>query len=157
MRNGQTEDWHGLKMKPRYFPGEVVYLKEPYSAIDGGIAGTLTFYRYNGSNDIMDRNLRWKNKMFMPADKARFFIRITKVRCERLQDITEEDAIAEGIEKVCDYGTTGYKLYTQPDAAFSDIDAVWSYESLWESINGKGSWDLNPWIWIYEFQLEARP
>lgn len=101
--------------------------------------------------------LSWKPSIFMPFEAARIFLRVTNVRCERLQDITEDDAIAEGIEKVADYGTTGYKLYTEPDAAYSDIDAIWSFESLWQSINGKDSWNENPWVWVYEFERIEKP
>lgn len=95
---------------------------------------------------------KWKPSIHMPKAACRIFLRITNIRVERLQDITEQDAISEGVEQIADYGTTGYKLYTQPDAAFSDIDAKWSFESLWQSINGKESWNANPWVWVVEFE-----
>lgn len=99
----------------------------------------------------------WKPSIHMPYEAARIFLRITDIRVERLQDISEDDAIAEGVERVADYGTTGYKLYTEPDAAYSDIDAKWSFESLWQSINGADSWDANPWVWVVTFERIPKP
>ena len=71
---------------------------------------------------------------------------ITRIRAERLQDITEEDAIAEGIERAergwCDY--QGYAKFW--------MNSVTSFESLWHSINGPESWSANPWVWVIEFE-----
>lgn len=102
-------------------------------------------------------NKRWKPSIHMPKDAARIWLRITDVRVERLHDISEADAIAEGVERIADYGTTGYKLYTEPDAAYSDIDAKWSFESLWHSINGADNWNANPWVWVLEFERIEKP
>lgn len=84
--------------------------------------------------------------IFMPKEACRLFLKVKSVRVERLQDISEDDAIAEGVEQIADYGSTGYKLYTEPEAAYSDIDALYSFESLWQSINGEQSWNDNPWV-----------
>lgn len=108
------------------------------------------FYVYRADGD--DYKGEWKPSIFMPKDACRIRLEINNIMVERLQNISENDAIAEGVEMVADYGTTGYKLYTQPNSAYSDIDAVWSYESLWESINGKNSWDFNPWVWVIKFK-----
>lgn len=106
---------------------------------------------------MADYGWKWKPNLHMPKLACRIFLEIVSVKVERLQDITEEDAIAEGVEQIADYGTTGYKLYTQPDAAFSDIDAKWSFESLWQSINGEQSWNDNPWVWVIEFKQIDKP
>lgn len=99
----------------------------------------------------------WYPSIHMPKAAARIFLKVTDVRCERLNDISEEDAIAEGILKIADYGTTGFLHYGRPDEALSDIDAVFSYETLWEKINGKNSWSLNPWVWVYTFEKIEQP
>jgi hypothetical protein len=134
-------------IKPRYQPGETVYIKEPY-LLDA--SGNVIYY-YN--SDLQMQNIaRWKNKMFMPARHARYFIEIVSARPERLQDISEYDAIAEGISYskspvgLCcwDYLRGGYNMMTTPIA---------SYEFLWKSINGQKSWDKNPWVWVYQFNL----
>jgi len=80
---------------------------------------------------------------------TRLFLEIIDVRVERLQDISEEDAVAEGIESIEKDGNSFYKVYES--AMFQD-DPVWSYRSLWESINGVGSWDKDPYCWVVEFK-----
>ena len=91
--------------------------------------------------------------IFMPKAASRIKLEITDIRVERVQDISEEDAMAEGIQK----HEGGYKTnYRQPDAKSYLDGYTWtaqeSYQSLWESINGKGSWEKNPWVWVIEFK-----
>lgn len=89
--------------------------------------------------------------IFMPRPASRTLLDMAAVRVERLQDISYEDALAEGIERV---GQTSYfRRYPGPA---STTDCVWtstaSYRSLWESINGADSWAANPWVWAVEFK-----
>ncbi len=81
--------------------------------------------------------------MNMPKWAYRILLEITAIRCERLQDISEDDAWAEGVSHsgVC-YGKT-----ILPSTA----NGIERYRALWESINAKGSWDMNPWVWVVEF------
>lgn len=85
---------------------------------------------------------RWKPSIHQPKVAARIWERITNIRVERLQDISEEDAIAEGVIKFPE----GYifQNYLLDEVCTS---AVHSYRTLWESINGEGSWELSPWVW----------
>lgn len=94
---------------------------------------------------------KWRPSIFMPRWASRITLEVTGVRVERLQEISEADAKAEGIEEL----SHGFRDYLQRDV---QMDAVSSYESLWESINGAGSWDANPWVWVIEFKRleEAR-
>lgn len=79
--------------------------------------------------------------MFMPRWASRITLEITEVRVERLQDISEADALAEGIVRLKE----GFGL---PDGShFHATDPRQSYLSLWESINGPGSVEANPWVW----------
>jgi hypothetical protein len=97
--------------------------------------------------------------IFMPRAACRLFLKVEKVRVERLQDITAADAIAEGIERWTEERMkskpTHYKLYYQnckADQLMSyTSDPVDSYATLWQKINGPESWDLNPWVWVIEF------
>jgi hypothetical protein len=94
---------------------------------------------------------KWKPSIHMPREACRQRLTAVSFKVERAHDITEEDAIREGVIKDCDYGTTGYRNYLKPNETVSDISARESFETLWQSINGKESWDSNPWVWRIEF------
>lgn len=113
--------------------------------------------------------MKWKPSIFMPKWASRITLRVTAVRVERLQDISEEDAVAEGLEyreeiTHDDTHIAYFKNYLQPtykadlDGEVIDVaneiedDPIESYKTLWQSINGKESWDQNPWVWVIEFE-----
>lgn len=111
--------------RARYKKGDVVYLKEPY---DDSIVDEI-FYRYLTTST----NKGFKNKLFMPAKHARYFIKITNVRVERLDSISIADARAEGIEIF--KGTAKFTNYLDPEnPIYSERK---SFLSLWDSINAK--------------------
>ena len=94
-----------------------------------------------------------KPSIFMPRWASRITLEVTGVRVERLLEISEQDAIAEGVERV--------RYAVEPhDAGFRDYigdvvlrSARHSFESLWVKINGRESWDANPWVWVVEFRM----
>lgn len=95
----------------------------------------------------------WKRPaIFMPRRASRITLEITAVRVERLSQISEDDAVDEGITRVGD----GFeRWHVDPDAPIGQpftMNPVLSYRGLWESINGPGSWDANPWVWVVEFK-----
>lgn len=104
---------------------------------------------------------RWKPSIFMPKEAARIFLRITDVRVERLQDISEEDAKAEGVKLAgVEWNPNGYFDYMLPKSRLNQrilTTAKRSYQSLWESINGAGSWEANPWVWVISFERVEKP
>ncbi|WP_286694039.1 hypothetical protein [Spongiibacter sp. UBA1325] len=103
---------------------------------------------------------RWRPSIHMPRWASRITLEITGVRIERLQDITEEDARAEGINCYPFIPDDGYPVcngYTHLDD--DGKCTLWptakrAFENLWESINGLGSWEKNPWVWVLEFKRE---
>lgn len=103
------------------------------------------FYAADGAHPASDRRATgvmawWKRPaIFMPKAASRITLEVTDVRAERLNSISEADAMAEGIEP-------------PPPADPKDMP-VWRYRQLWEQINGKGSWEANPWVWAVSFRI----
>ena len=86
---------------------------------------------------------KWRPSIFMPRWASRILLEITAIRVERLQDISDADAKAEGVS---------FGNITDQVTGEIDCDAVEAYRYLWEKINGAGSWDDNPWVWVVEFK-----
>lgn len=97
---------------------------------------------------------KWKPSIFMPKDACRIFLKITNIRVERLQDISEEDAIVEGAKPCTDNLTMENRVhnYNNPSTAQFPLVHYYGFQSLWQSINGKESWDSNPYVWVIEFE-----
>jgi hypothetical protein len=86
---------------------------------------------------------RYRHARFMPRWASRIDLQITGVRVEQLQSITGADARAEGMAPAADLSENYVKCHW---------DAVEEFRSLWDTINGAGSWDLNPFVWVVEFK-----
>lgn len=149
---------------PKYELGEVVAIAQSYMDVD-------RFHR-KGKNaaylEYLDSILPelklypgWTNKMFVKADLMPRHIRITNIKIERLQDISDEDCLREGVELntrqyeydgtkkycVCGLGhwrAIGYTDFDTPREAFS---------ALIDKVSGKGTWKSNPYVFVYEFEL----
>lgn len=119
---------------------------------------------------------RTRSSLFMPRWASRITLAVTGVRAQRVQQISEQDAIAEGMmftARPCrvagSVGPVGGEMrpYTvQPNqwawregatAEQSLSTARFAYGNLWDLINGEGSWAANPWVWVYTFTVEAQP
>lgn len=144
---------------PYGHPGDRLWVRETWSA-DPHIDDSWASTEWNGCGrkvrEIPDRfhhprfcnyaadwlheQIRWTPSIRMPRWASRITLEIVAVRVERLHDISEGDLAAEGIQEIIDAGVDhdGYPR-----------DA---YRSLWESINGPGSWAANPWVWVLEFR-----
>lgn len=94
----------------------------------------------------------WHKRLgrFMPRWASRTTLRLAEVRVERLQDISEADAAAEGLDRVED-GAARWGVQGLVDSWH--YDPRQSYRALWESINGPESWDANPWVWALTFEV----
>ena len=99
----------------------------------------------------------WKSPLFMPRRISRVTLDIMNVRVQRLQDISEEDAQAEGAERECSdseqeaissFTETGY---SPPDWAYTHKQG---FERSWSKINGTASWESNPWVWCLSFKVK---
>ncbi|MDR2004134.1 MAG: hypothetical protein LBQ74_13975 [Prevotella sp.] len=162
-------------INPKYNVGDILYLKEPYKIthshndwyVDYKFAGEKMELPFSWGHKGLEKlciqqeksKSGWLNKLFMPAWCARRFIKIIGVRAERLQDITEGDCFREGIED-CDYGGMQCVVYGLREGLFFDeLEAtpIKAYAALIDRINGKGTWDSNPYVWVYDYELTEKP
>jgi hypothetical protein len=101
-------------------------------------------------------NYKWIPSLFMPKDAARIWLKITNIRVERLNDISDEDAKNEGI-KLSEHSSENVDIwYRYDDVSYTFLPQT-SFRTLWESINGKDSWNNNPWVWVIEFERIEKP
>lgn len=147
--------------------GTTLWVRETWRGIEQDFGSPRYEYKASEKINLIDK---WKPSIFMPREAARIFLKVTGVRVERLQDISEQDAIAEGIEQnENDVWPPDYKLCpscggTKVHAALgqhlgvTEVDCttcdtpIKRYKILWEKIYGKGSWDLNPFVWRINFE-----
>ena len=100
----------------------------------------------------MLRTGKGRPSIHMPRWACRILLEITDVRVERLQDISEEQALAEGVRLYTDHAELGDWFHVEGIDTYS-ASARKSFELLWSSINGADSWDANPWVWAVSFRL----
>ena len=130
----------------RYCVGEEVAVAQAYNE----------FVSEAGFNEAEINKLRiskgWTNKMYVKADLMPHRIRITDIRAERLQDICEDDCLAEGI---VDFESRINKahFYSITDESATYGTAKKPYSLLIDKISGKGTWTSNPYVFVYEFEL----
>jgi len=135
-------------------PGDRLWVRETHALMDDSHCAcyescgkcVVGKYAYKSDGKWDDFIEKWTPSIHMPRRASRIDMEVTERRIERLQDISEEDAIAEGVRMTDEY--TG---------CADDIDShVHAYKFLWKSINGKGSWDLNPFVWVVEFKVISK-
>jgi hypothetical protein len=130
-------------------PGERLWIREAWSHL---IVDNHVDYLYRADThtglEKRDGDQKWKPSIHMPRVACRLMLEITGVRVERLNDISEADAIAEG----CCYRGWNISDWKNPTGDSIAPIAVNNYASLWQEINGAGSWAANPWVWVVEFR-----
>lgn len=140
---GVLDSW-----KPHYEVGEVVAIAQSYKEV----YPDADFEMVDGN--FMTESAGWTNKMFVKADLMPRHIKITDVKIERLQDISVDDILCEGVWQFYDNKNLFYvskNIGYAPDVAFlSTREAFWY---LIDHISGKGTWESNPWVVAYSFEL----
>ncbi len=140
-----------LKKLPYGWTGDRLWVKETFCAPGAfGVHGRKLFAANPGDDakrprDELGKPHHWTPSIFMPRAASRITLEITKVGVERLNDISEADARAEG---------------TTPSIVGDELDDLKyraGYQTLWESINGAGSWSQNPWVWVVSFKRIPQP
>jgi hypothetical protein len=145
--------------KPRYQVGDRVCVKEAWRTLkkfDHLRPSHLNLYepiRYGADSEARPPGMvaesewgRYRHARFMPEWASRLTIEITSVQAERVQEITEEGAMAEGVASV-------YDLALHPDGTAIGLAAGGAFAALWESIYGPGAWERNDEVWVYGFKV----
>lgn len=128
------EDWHGKEIRPKYKVGDILWVRETWQHtkvlnLHPTDAAFGYVYRADGQPWEDYEGWTWKPSIFMPKEACRLWLKVTNVRVERLQAISEADARAEG------------------------FDSIDSFFALWQKLNGTESLAANPWVWVYEFEV----
>lgn len=168
---------HDYLEKTPYKVGDIIYVRETFGSqlrTRYGGTGYFTVYKADYIEDIFHEGypkdhdgakVKWKPSIHMPKEYARLFLRVKDVRIERLNEISEEDAISEGIEEHYEREIVGMECYGgDPVEIYGEVRSfsapkskeVFEYAdeafaSLWESIYGKDSFD-NRYVWVIEFE-----
>lgn len=139
-----------FRHKCRYKVGEIVAVAQSYEN-----AGVDPEYPIEGVQ-LAKEHAGWRNKMFVSAKLMPYRIRITGVRCERLQDISDEECMREGIleswYESTDTTTYGYADEKKGTAVEFDTPRE-AFAALIDKVSGRGTWERNPWVMVYEFEL----
>ena len=141
--------------KPPYVPGDRLWVRETFRTVQDEETGAERFI-YRADDKEKNPYARWVPSIHMPRSLSRITLEVTDVRVERLKDISEEDALAEGIFKSI-REEDGLLLCT--DARFENerllvcAEAVKVFEYEWEFIYGPCSWEANPWVWVIGFKV----
>jgi len=139
-------------------PGDVLWVREVF----GYTNACELRYKANAEQPKYDKpHTGWKPGIHMPKTACRIFLQITDIRVERLQEISEDDAKAEGVEMgfchdtVLNKDLVTYKNYLTGKHIW--MGAKLSFRTLWESINGEQSWQSNHWVWVISFKQINKP
>lgn len=141
MYDADEREFDGGEILPRYMVGEIVAIAQSYADI--------------GIEPFPFCEAGWRNKMRVKANLMPHQIKITNARIQRLQDISDEDCLAEGIVKKVGY--EGIPRYYVPwykhTWAYATDSAKDAYRFLIDKVSGNGTWESNPWVFVYEFEL----
>lgn len=141
---------------PKYKVGEIVAVAQSYESIFHSKHSPNDFLLDSSNMNPKYCGVAFHNKMFVRADLMPHHIRITGVKVERLQDISEEDCLKEGVRMIdSDPESPIYDVYfyENDEQVFMFGSSKDAYASLIDRISGKGTWESNPWVFAYEFEL----
>lgn len=156
----RTRLWRSIKFKE----GQRLWVREAFALVGSSDPG-FPLYRASGYEAEClrhgfdkpyppEQEVKWKPSIFMPRTLSRILLEIVEVRIERLNQISSEDAIAEGLMRMpfasalaqgtgCAWGFEGDRRHGSAISAFA---------ALWNHVNGEGAWSLNPWVAAYTFR-----
>lgn len=144
----------GGQILPKYKVGEVVAIAQSYND-----CGNMPDYELDEDGyPIMPKKSGFFNKMFVKADLMPHHIEITDIKVERLQDISDEDCMKEGIYRLDSANGNGGIAYSFVGASDKKHIGLYNtprdaFSALIGKVSGKGTWEGNPYVWVYEFKL----
>jgi hypothetical protein len=163
--------------KKPYQPGDILYVRETWEhfeccCCEGDEHGncyrepqqsvlnkSCGCYMYRATDEIYG-DAKWHPSIHMPKEAARIWLKVTDVRVERLQEITEDEAVKEGVyQSNCKECNAPFGCDACPDEGYNEIDG---FADLWNSTIKKSDldrygWDANPWVWVIEFERCDKP
>lgn len=170
-----------VEKEAQYQPGDILYVRETFAwcpCWDCGLDTTpdgcknpviydfkkkehgCYMYRASCEDNEYPSDDTWHPSIHMPKEAARIFLKVTNVRVERLQEITDDGCIAEGVyPSPCRKCNATFGCDTCPDEGYHETDG---FSELWNSTIKKSDldrygWDANPWVWVIEFERCEKP
>lgn len=151
---GNTIGWFDLT--PPYQKGDIMYVRETYDELPitptGLSSGAQTYIYYRADGDLRPEAWRgaWKPSIHMPKAAARIFLKVTDVRIEHVQDITDNDAIAEGC--------CGREYVDENGSPIACVYPSEEFSRLWDWVAKDGyRWKDNPYVWVIKFERCEKP
>jgi hypothetical protein len=153
--------WNSGEHQSKYQIDDILYIREsfrPFTNITLCTEDVGIVYKADGEARVWSASIEdaysafahvWKPSIFLPKKFSRIFVKVVDIKIERLNSISEEDAVAEGVKR---YGIGGYEDYTNSE--YYTTSARSSFLGLWESIHKKDKFssDSNPWVFVYRFE-----
>lgn len=137
--------------------GDIIWVRETFVPIKNS---NDFFYKADEGISVpfFDYQQKWKPSLFMPKEACRLFLEVKDIRIERLNEISESDAIAEGVE-IIHYAEPNVPIYNNYllKEKLGTTNPILSYQTLWQKINGQNSWKENPFVWVYDFKVVPKP
>lgn len=168
----RVQETPGYLKCPYGKPGDILWVRETWKYYEKAVGKGESFhikkflaYKADEDNNNIQKSCewfegKWHPSIHMPREVARLFLTVKSIRVERLQDITEEDAKAEGIKSYWskphenDSPFIGAAKEMGADLCFTRREA---FQQLWDFLNAKRGygWDTNPWVWVIEFERKV--
>ena len=147
--------------KPPYQPGDILYVRETWCGLPVNEAGHMrghTIYYYKADGELRPKGWRgtWHPSIHMPKEASRIWLKVTDVRVERLHEITEDGAKAEGAIDNRGFIHSPENEYDRIHTAREHFIKIWNSTIKKSNIDRYG-WDANPWVWVIEFERCEKP
>lgn len=142
----KVDDYKTYLLKPKYQPGDVLWVREAWCKNENPNSPNYGGYEYYADYEGAHCQIliKWRSPIHMPRKVARIFLKVKNIRVERLQAITEQDAVAEGFVSTAKTAGDDY----------TGLFARDQFAEYWDKLHAKRgySWDQNPWVWVIEFE-----